>query len=438
VCCQAQHGPTNGIIKDESGKILNARDSDPDLVKNAPLMKEIRATMIKGEWHPECIRCKSEEEAGMRSRRMLENSIWVKGNRSQIDEIDKIDWDDVISKTSDDGTIDSSSIKNSFFDIRFGNLCNLKCRMCGPTDSSQWYNDHAKMWGTSYRDSHGTVTLIKNDKGKYVPEENVYDWHTSNGYWESMESQIPFIRRMYIVGGEPLMIDQHYDFLQRCVDKGHAGQICVEYNSNITNIPKRAYDIWKNFKKIGIGASIDAVGDLNNYIRYPSNFDKIWSNLQDLSRADGNYRIWIAATISVYNILHLPDMIEWAVRNRLPRVNDDDIKPIMSPHPLHGPRFLNVRVLPDFAKKVVSKKFAERLPIIHTTIDECINDSRYNAVCKKAASTILNQYEEFMYAGDYSADLRMFWKHTRRLDAIRSHSIEQFIPDLYNILKETE
>ena len=79
--------------------------------------------------------------------------------------------------------------------------------MCGPTDSSMWYDEQVKLWGDTYKDSHGTVKLVPNAKGKHVPEVNVYDWHESESYWEQMEIHIPHIKKLYIVGGEPFMID---------------------------------------------------------------------------------------------------------------------------------------------------------------------------------------------------------------------------------------
>ena len=119
---------------------------------------------------------------------------------------------------------------------------------------------------------------------------------------------------------------------QKCVDQGYAKDMIVEYNSNITNIPKRAWDIWKHFRRIGIGASIDAIGDLNYYIRYPSHFKKIWENLNKLSSADGNFKVWYATTISVYNVYIPSEMLEFIIQIRYPRVNDDDMKSIMSPN----------------------------------------------------------------------------------------------------------
>jgi hypothetical protein len=436
VCCQTQHGPTGGILKDKDGNVLNARDSNLNEIRNAPIEKEIRKAMMNGERHPECIRCHTEEDAGMTSRRVLENKLWIKGGWNQIREEDKFTWEHLLENTQEDGNINTDVIGNSFFDVRFGNLCNLKCRMCGPTDSSMWYDEQVKLWGDTYKDSHGTVKLIPNAKGKHVPEVNVYDWHESETYWEQMKHHIPHIKKLYIVGGEPFMIDQHYAFLQKCVDQGYAKDIVVEYNSNITNIPQRAWDIWKHFRRIGIGSSIDAIGDLNDYIRHPSHFSKIWENLTKLSSADGNFKMWFATTISVYNVYTLPEMLEFIIRNTLPRVNDDDMKPIMSPHPLHGPYFLNIRMLPKGVKDKIASKYETSKQHLELIIDEFILDEKRNLASKHQMLKILDTYKEFMYAKDMSDKLPKFWEHTRRLDKIRGHSFETSCPEMYNLLKE--
>jgi hypothetical protein len=429
VCCQAQHGPTGGILRDEAGTPLNAKTADLEAIRNNPMAKSIRRAMMEGKWHPECFRCKTEESAGIRNRRIYENEIWIDN--------DSFDWEHLLANTAVDGSIDATTIECSFYDVRFGNLCNLKCRMCGPTDSSQWYQDQVKLWGPQYKDSHGIVNLVK-DGNKYVPENNVYDWHESDHFWEQMDRRIPEIRKLYLVGGEPLMIDRHYDFLERCIEQDQAKNIVLEYNSNITNIPQRAWTVWKHFKTVQIGASIDGVGDINHYMRYPSNFDAIHKNLKRLSVEEGNFKVWIAATISVYNVLHFPEFMEWAIRNKMPRVNDDDTKPVLTPHPLHGPKFLNMRMLPGFAKDAVAAKFAASKPILHAAIEEQDFTRKRKDASILSVNNLLDQYQAFMYAEDYSDHLPKFWHATRKLDAIRNHSIEDYIPELYNLIKDTE
>ena len=122
--------------------------------------------------------------------------------------------------------------------------------MCGPTDSSQWYEDQVKMYGTEYQDTTGIVKLGKNHKGKYEPIVDVYGWYEDTNLWSQLEDNMPNIRHLYLVGGEPLMIEQHYTFLQKCVDREDASHIVLEYNTNITNIPERAWNICKHFERI--------------------------------------------------------------------------------------------------------------------------------------------------------------------------------------------
>jgi MoaA/NifB/PqqE/SkfB family radical SAM enzyme len=430
VCCQTQHGPTGGIMRDSEGKVYNARTANLKETRNSDIAKDIRKAMMNGEWHPDCIRCQTENEAGMRSRQIYENDIWILSGLH--------DWDNLLSHTQEDGTIDVDAIDCSFYDVRFGNLCNLKCRMCGPTDSNMWYEDQVKLWGPSYKDSHGKVKLIQNEKGKYVPENNVYDWHESDHYWEQMDANISEIRKLYIVGGEPLMIDRHYEFLQKCVDEGVANKITVEYNSNLTNIPQRAWDVWKHFKRIQIGASVDGVGDIQYYMRPPSHFDKIYENLIKLSEAEGNFKVWIAATINVFNVLHFPEFMEWIILNKIPKVNDDNVRPIITPHPLHGPKFYNIRMLPKFAKDAIKEKYEQYKPKLEKLIEESdFTDDRKKA-SKREVNKLLDQYVDYMYAKDFSEFMPQFWEATRRLDKIRGHSIEESIPELYELIKDTE
>ena len=430
VCCQANHGPTGGTLRDASGKVFNARTADLKETRNSELSKEIRRTMMEGKWHPECVRCQTETEAGMRSRQNYEQEIWINTG--------EYSWEELLLHTQEDGTIDVDAIDCSFYDIRFGNLCNLRCRMCGPTDSSMWYEDQVKLWGPEYKDSHGSVKLIKNAKGKYEPEINVYDWHESDHYWEQMDANISEIRKLYIVGGEPLMIDRHYEFLQKCVDEGHAHKIIVEYNTNLTNVPQRAWDVWKHFKRINIGASIDGVGEINHYMRYPSHFDKIHENLQKFATAEGNYKVWIAATINVFNALHFPEFMEWIILNKMPKVNDDNWRPIITPHPLHGPRFLNTRMFPKFAKDFIHAKYEEYKPRLTNLIDATDWPDHRKVASKKEVIKLLDQYSSYMYAKDFSDAVPEFWKNVRRLDKIRGHSIEDYVPELYELIKHTE
>ena len=213
ICCQANVTKNQGVIRHNDGTPYNARRDSLEDARNADLMKTVRKNMLKGVWSQECGRCQQEEEAGLNSRRQYEQQNWPTFT------IDK-----ARAATDDDGNV--SDIPVTYYDLRFGNLCNLACRMCGPTDSHTWYEQWVDYHKTNdYIDTHGTVTLQRNEKGRLFT--NDYDWHGSNVFWDSIEQNIPNIKHVYMAGGEPMMIERHYEFLQKCIDSGYAKKIII-------------------------------------------------------------------------------------------------------------------------------------------------------------------------------------------------------------------
>ena len=427
VCCNANVGFDQGLIKKDDGTIYNLGTDGLNDFRNAQIMKDIRKSMLDGEFHPSCIRCKRETEAGMESRSAWERIIW----QHHIDE------DKARSITEPDGTIDVDQNPLKYTDLRFGNLCNLKCRMCGPTDSNQWYDDQAKIWNvTSYKDAEKVIPLVKNAKGKFTADTNIYDWYNNPKFWRDLEDAISTLERLYIVGGEPLLIDQHYEFLQKCIDADRAKNIVVEYNSNITNIPQRAWNIWKNFKRIQIGMSVDAVGPINDYIRNPSKWHKISENMHKLDAAEGEFKIWWAATIQAYNMYNLPSMMRWKIAQNFKRINKKvNYKPVISPHPLHNPDFLNIKIFPKESKQWLEQYFEEQKNeakeeiYAYDFLNEEDKKTNYKYFCK-----ILDQYVKYMNADDYSYRLEKFWHYTNSLDELRNESLKDVCPTTWSLL----
>ena len=220
VCCQMNMTPGRGTLKKDDGTPYNAGTDNLDEARNASLIKKTRTDMLNGVWPKDCLRCMQEEQSGLRSRRQYENERW------------DLTLADARLLTYDDGAIDVETAPVVSYDLRFGNLCNLACRMCGPEDSHTWYKDWATMYGTEWDDTHGKVVLEKNDKGRWITD--AYDWHFSTTFWDQIESKIGNIEHVYMAGGEPLLIERHYEFLEKCIDADVAKDIIIEYNTNVT------------------------------------------------------------------------------------------------------------------------------------------------------------------------------------------------------------
>lgn len=405
VCCQMNVTSGRGTLKKDDGTPYKAATDDLTAARNAGLIKEVRRQMLNGEWPEDCARCRTEEEAGLRSRRVYENEAW------------KLESDHVAKFTSEDGTIDTNALPLVYYDMRFGNFCNLACRMCGPEDSHTWYKDWVDIgMGSSWKDTHGEVVLEKNDRGRWTT--NAYDWHGSESFWDQLESNLHNIQMVYMAGGEPLLIERHYDFLQKCIDTGVAKNIDLEYNTNLTNVQQRVIELWKHFKSVRIGASIDGMGDVLEYQRYPAKWSTIERNLHMIDALPRNVRAWISATITLTNVWQFPDFMLWKLEQNFKKINNNSINPIINYHVCHRPWTSNIRVLPYEYKNLLEELYDSKRKEFE----------KYDPVVIKSANKILDSIIKYSRAEDESNRLSQFVDFTKKLDHVRNQNIVNVVP----------
>lgn len=429
ICCNTNsYSPQRGIMRKEDGTPYNAGRDDWNEARNAKLLKEVRASMLKGEWHPECERCRQEEVNGIRSRREYERDDWSKWYGNYID------YEKAKEITEEDGTLDVSKQDINFVDIRYGNFCNLKCRMCGPTDSHQWYDDFVKLHDTtSYKDTHDKIQLTKNEKGRWSTDQ--YDWFQGNNmYWNNFEKYAVNAHKLYIVGGEPLIIDEHQESLERIVANGTAKNMRLEYNTNLTNLPNRLVELWENFQEVRLGVSIDGTGAVFNYQRTPAKFDAVYKNMLKLDQNEKiKLKAWFAFTVTPFNVFHFPEFMKWKlVESGLTKFNPlTEPRPIVSHHMCHSPKYYNVKVLPPELKQEVVAHYQEYI--------DWVNGTDFSDHVKKDFAKVLNGVIKFMNSEDYSQEwLGTFVKTTVKLDEIRNQNILDIVPqykdlfDAYN------
>lgn len=418
VCCNANSYTKNqGILRKKDGTPFNVSRDDIGESRNSDVLKDVRSTMLRGEWHPECERCRQEETNGITSRRQWENMQWTKVEEK------------VVELTSLDGEIPTDQVPIDYFDIRYGNFCNLKCRMCGPQDSHSWFPDYVEMTGNrTFQDSHGTVTL---EKKKNRWETDQYDWvKGSNFYWDQFGKHTKDATKFYIVGGEPLIIEEHLASLEKLVDAGNSRNIILEYNTNLTNVTQKILDIWKNFKRVLIGASIDGYGEVFEYQRHPANWNQVYSNMLKLeNNTDINFYCWFAFTITTVNVLHLPEFMKWKLTESNLYNFNSIINPrkIVNHHLCHRPRHYNIKCLPDDIKMMVDAKFDDYITWAH--------ENQPPAIAREFED-ILAGVSKFMNSESYfDTDFEKFVDTTKKLDIIRNQNIADIVPELEKYLK---
>ena len=414
ICCQANVTKNQGVIRKADGTAYNAGRDDLVEARNAELMKIVRKNMLAGEWSEECGRCKSEEDNGLVSRRSYENQQWP----MQIET--------VASRTAKDGSINVDDFPVHYYDLRFGNFCNLKCRMCGPTDSNAWYDDWIELTGTSeFKDTSGIIQITKTDRGYSVPQ---FEWYNYEPFWEQLEKNMHNIEHVYFAGGEPMLIERHYDFLERCVNSGAAKNMVIEYNTNMSTLPTRVLNLWTKFKQVRVGASVDGMGAVLEYQRNPAKWDKVLGNLQKVDALPNNVISWLAFTVTAYNVLHMIDFMKWKLtESKFKRINSSNRRPIVTYHVAHHPKHLNIRVLPAEFKAEVARRYAEFLA--------WVKENNFNDHINRHAEEIVSGVVNYMNSADYSQEYwAEFVKYTMSLDKIRNEKIAEVEPEFKKYL----
>lgn len=299
VCCLMTNSkdPQQGTIQDENGVPYNLGKDDFDVIKNGEKARQIRLALLNGERHSDCDTCWIKEDMGAPSRRMVSNKMYSG------------EFDETIARkhTDEHGNTDWEP---SYWDLRFGNLCNLKCVMCHPASSSQWYEDFVLVNNKlKFTDSGITVRLAKQN-GRYK-DQGEYDWWDNPEFWEKLERKIPYLKQVYLVGGEPMLIEPHYDFLQKVIDSGRASEVTLEYDTNLTSIHQRAIDLWKHFKKVWLRISVDDFGEQFNYIRFPAKWSQVSNNIEKLDTSMSNIKMDFTITWQVLSAYTTPNLLNY-------------------------------------------------------------------------------------------------------------------------------
>jgi hypothetical protein len=346
-----------GVVRNDFGIPANFNNTSLEEAWNSAYMRNVRKMMLRGEKPASCLKCYKEEDSGHLSKRNWETQYW--SNRYNIEEL--------AEETKEDGSI---PVKIRYIDLRLGSKCQLACVMCSPHDSSGWI----KEWKTLYPN-------IKNEKLKNTSNwENKgrtngasYNWHKNNPrFWHDLMEQIPNMYQLYFAGGESLIIDEHYYLLEECIKRGYAKNIELRYNSNGVNWRNDLFELWKEFKRVRFHYSIDAYGEQNNYIRYPSNWnhqEEVFWKLDDTSE---NVEVTIATTLMALNVAYIPEFVEWKVNQKFKKINPWPFGAGgINMHFAYWPPQLNVKVLPTDVKTQIQEKYENQFyPWIHENWDK--------------------------------------------------------------------
>jgi MoaA/NifB/PqqE/SkfB family radical SAM enzyme len=427
VCCTANAssaGATNdkkfggevGILKNQDGRPANLNHTDLMTAWNNDYMRGIRRQMLDGQIPNACTKCFKEEKAGHRSKRNWETEYWSR----------RVSVDQLVRETEADGAIQP---KIKYVDLRLGSKCNLKCIMCSPHDSSLWVSDWRKLYPQIQNESLKEIMQWPNN-GKV--DGATYNWHQENPrFWSQLMDQLPHLEQLYFAGGEPLIIDAHYELLEECIKRGEAHHIELRYNSNGLEIPEKLFDLWAQFKRVRFHFSIDSIGDMNNYIRYPSEWATIERNLRRLDETPDSIEVTVACAVQVLNIFYVPEFIEWKLAQGFKKINPWPLGAgLINFHFVYHPAMLNVKVLPPEFKAAVREKIENYAAIL----TERFKDNPEFIKNSYGVPRLLGLVK-FMESEDWSNRMPEFQEYIRLMDGVRGTSFAKTFPEMAHLLE---
>ena len=375
-CCLANGDYPVGSFKEKSMREI-WNDTD---------MREMRTNMLKDEPCRQCSDCYEQESTGFSSMRNNSN----KNFGQHIAEIDL---------TLPDGSL--PDMKLHYWDVRFSNICNLKCRSCGSIFSSRWYDDDVKLWGKALR-----------------PRVQFAGRHDED-IWEQMQEQIPHLDQIYFAGGEPLIMEEHNRILRLLIEKNNT-KVALVYNTNLTELKYKGesvLDLWQHFPDICVAASLDDMGDRASIIRSGTKWAEVEQNIRDLKHKCPHIDFMISPTLSMMNIWNFTRFHRYMVESGFIEAKDFNL------NILQGPEAYRIDVLPMELKIKFKEDFENHIKWLEPldTIGRAVGGFR-GAI-------------EFMMATDNSNLLRKFWGLVDDLDWARNERLIDVVPELKQILK---
>jgi MoaA/NifB/PqqE/SkfB family radical SAM enzyme len=317
-CCLAEEE-----IVDGAGNKFDLNTASFVNIQNSDYMKNLRQQFLDQKQPQTCRKCWREERAGRTSKRM-----------HTLDRLKHMLPDHA-------WTADAKPLM--FLDLKLGNICNLKCRICGSWSSSTFAAEELdQLRGNEQKKASYHYQMLR--AGAWPRENPVF--------WKEIDQVVDQIRYIEFTGGEPFMIQEHFDMLQGLVDRGIAGQIEIHYNTNGTQWPAQAELIWCHFKTVEIAFSIDDIGTRFEYQRSNAVWSEVETNLcqfKELRARNANIQLQVCTTVNVFNVLYLEDVANWI---------DQQGFDFVYWNMMHEAYYFSISTLPETAKTAIANRLS--------------------------------------------------------------------------------
>ena len=309
----------NEYIKNEDGNHYYVQTATMDEIFNSTYMKNLRQDFRENKRPHQCNTCWKDEAVNRDSKRLIYNNNVFQSYDTGVN------WTDEPDLPQE-------------YQMIISNSCNLKCRSCSPSHSSQWGKEYEKFHNrTSYEMPHGQAA----DKKGLL--------------WKNRKEWYPHLRRLEVVGGEPMYIKKWHVIFDELIEGGYAKDIVLDMSTNANIIMVDKIEYWaKHFKRVGMGLSIDGTGEVYDYMRSGGDWDTVYENLKEYHKlADiRNFHPQISFTLSWLNALELP---------KIHKLVDDEFPKFKIWNNLvYSPEWMSLRYAPEEIKNHIRDDWDKR------------------------------------------------------------------------------
>ena len=380
------------------------QESSLEEIWNNDSMREVRRQVLCGERPEVCKPCFDLEDQGVESLRQRHINGIIPEARINL-------YPKALDQLNDNYTM---PFEIPTMEIKLNNLCNLKCRMCHPMDSTAW-NDWSE------------VKELYNKEGNFLPDKIIKlnlerkpfldSFENTDKWWSSFEKLLPHFRRVEFAGGEPLMDPQHYRILDML--KPYGKNIEIKYATNGTTLgiskDRTVHDYWPYFKSVAVNVSLDGIHDVYNHIRTNSNFSEVEKNIKEIQTIPNVSRVVGAFTAQAGNILQTAECIDYFI-------NKMDI--VFYSHRVSYPNCLSAQVLP----RELNDLAISRLQSVADRVHKFPNIKKY-PILEKITQQQIKDNVNYLQAKDQSHLWPDFLEFNRRLDVTRNQSLIEAVPE---------
>jgi radical SAM protein with 4Fe4S-binding SPASM domain len=361
-------------------------------VWNQDQYKTMRKNMLENKTCVECTKCYEQEKSGFFSMRN-------DSNRNYGHHIKEVE------QTLEDGT--NPEFKIRYWDVRFSNLCNFSCRSCGPIFSSNWYNDHVKLYNRK-------PDVLGRDMARVE-----YTTGNEDDMIAQMMPHVPHLEQVYFAGGEPLIMKEHYFLLEK-LEELNKTDVRIQYNTNFSELrykDKHVFDYWRKFKNISVGASLDASGARAELMRKGTDWNQTVENRQRMMIEAPHVDFYVSATVSAMNILHVLDFHREWVELGLIQPQDFNVNICQSPE------WYRIDIFPEWFKQDIIIPAYERHIAWLDPQDKL-----------KRATNGFKSALNFLTANNATAHWPRFVEECAKLDAIRGENFWATFPEFKDLV----